>query len=277
MTRVEFDSPKSCSDLAKTGFPKNAVSIDDMQRFAAIALPPACDGRHESLPPVTLEDSRRDKYDSALKTHPGVSAAFKEKIKEWWHSVPEHIRKTAVDAGVKIEVVHDAKQVMPNADKVQARGHAPGENYAMQPGFVLPKTNAVVLVEHRAETPGERAAREKQEAQGVQSYGLPAFEKGIAWHELGHALDRAALHHISQSAEFNRAFEDDVSRIPVDMKPYYHYVIGSTSTQTTPAAKEEVFAELFRVMHCSTTAGAIKVPLESMFPQVMSVLRRLNL
>ena len=78
-------------------------------------------------------------HQQEFEVRPGVSPDFRNKAQDWWQSVPENIRRTAADAGVRAILVERASRLYSGADKIPARGHAEGETIAMQPGFYWPR------------------------------------------------------------------------------------------------------------------------------------------
>lgn len=178
---------------------------------------------------------------------PGVSPDFKRRVEDWWQSVPEHTRQMATDSGVQVIVTNRANQVMSNADATQARRHREGETYAQQPGFYYQKRNAVVLVEHRDLTPGEKHTREVLKSKGIQGSPEPRTLTDTAWHELGHALDFSALKHLTASKEFDEAFHKGLPRLNDLERQQWHYSVTPDQHGSYQPAKEELFAEIVRI------------------------------
>lgn len=190
------------------------------------------------------------KSGDGLNFHDGVSPSFKARVEGFWNSVPAEIRKRAIDCGIRVVVVNEAKQIVPNASTANARRHAEGEMLSQQPGFYYPPLRAVVLVEHPDPTPAELAARAKLEEQGIKYLGHfkeRSFEE-TAWHEFGHGLDFVLLKHISTSKPFDDAFKKGLSRVTEADRRQWRYYVTPDGTSYT-AAKEELFAQLFWLRH----------------------------
>lgn len=218
-----------------------------------------------------LPSARDSVKDVAVK--PGVSRDFADRVRDWWDSLPVPIRKLAHEGSIKVILADNAKQVMPDADKRQTRGHALGETYTMQPGFYYPEKNAVVIVQHHDPTPGSARAQELNARRGVMDLSASTFDKAIAWHELGHALDYTALQHLSGSAEFKAAYDADCKMLPAGEQAMQRYYL---QPQNKPAAREELFAELFWLGHKPNLLDGERRKM-SLFSNVVELMRKRQL
>ena len=188
---------------------------------------------------VDSSDCSRD-----ITVYPGVSPEYRARVESWWRSVPDNIRDTATLAGVRIVVVNRAEQIRRSAGTEQARRHAAGERVSQLGGYYDPSLKAVVLIEHPDSTPGLKATQEVENANGVHDYRMNMYPLDeTAWHELGHALDFAAMKHISASKEVDDAFHKGLPRVKGYDRQFWRYYVEPDKTGNYQAAKEELLAK----------------------------------
>jgi hypothetical protein len=211
-------------------------------------------GSQRPLPEKTAEQVKQVEFKS------GVSFDFKQSAKEWMQSLPADIVQKTNDAGIRIIFADNAKQVVPNADQMPARGHSNGETIAMQPGFYYPPLKAVVMVQHHDATPGEVRTRASNDAHGVSDFSFGSFNTRKAWHELGHALDYAALKHFTQSSkQFVDAYDKECSTAQ-DSKFVAQW--SYFAHKGNAGSREELFAEIFSLKHNPRPDASQKAMLE---------------
>lgn len=208
-----------------------------------------------------------------------VSADFARRAQIWWHSVPEHLRKLVTGAGSTVTVIENL-HTYPNLQREahwHARRHPNDETYANLPMFYSPGLNSIIIVEKPDLTKSEQQAKDRNEhtvnylsSSGVQTYGEHDLKhidpkslhyaplERSAWHELGHALDYAAMHQFTQTRAFDEAFHKDLIKLtPADHRNIQSYFTAPEAGQPAgheyDAAKEELFAQIFAAEHCAKT------------------------
>jgi hypothetical protein len=212
-----------------------------------------------------------------IKIDQNVSYKFEQKVESWAKSIPPHLAKAAASAGITLQVVATPEQLPPQIRAMHARRHDNTERtYGHLPLFYNAGMKRIYFIEHPALTNKEqqnKALYEKQtqflNARGVQDVRdfnpqensfLP-FEH-MAWHELGHALDLAALGSYSLASEkFGDAFTKARSTMTAaDKAMFYYYVREDKNAyrwHESDAAQQEVFAELFALTYCPKSQRSV--------------------
>ncbi len=186
-----------------------------------------------------------------------VSDRFQRETEIATRSVPPQVWKTLDDAGWRVQLAEFVVDAAPSLRGVRPTGWPRELTWDNSDAIHLPTSKLLVLAEKRRNRAGEVVASTRV--------------AGVLRHELGHAFDMAAsrgTHRLSDSQQFTRAYELDVSRLePADRKPLAYYL------QVSRSGWQETFAEAFAVSLGGGSSDIEPQIFEADFPRVMVYVR----
>lgn len=229
-----------------------------------------------------------------------VSDGFKQKMDEWWKTVPDSYKNLMKEKGIHVVVAEYTTQVYPNANNILARGHH-GDSIATTGGAFVPEIHSVLMVDKPVQSSVMQKSDQIRQNQGAMKLGLTQSEVSRkAWHELGHALDYDAFSHISRSPEYKKAFDAGIMRMnaklikdlpenkgSTDSSPNPDYQVRDAknfdyylSREAHPARgheedkpHEEMLAELFSRAHYQKDLRPSDIRMLVVFKEVVDLLR----
>jgi hypothetical protein len=154
-----------------------------------------------------------------------VSRPFRRTIDGAIAKVPASVQQALDDAGISMKVGETLPDINPDFAGEPPRGWPEGFTWdSVQGAF---GENQIMVSEYTLDQRGERNKISK---------GLTEM---TVWHETGHAYDQA-LEYISETPDFQEAYERDAAAIPEADRPRLNYYL-----QEGAAGRSETFAQVF--------------------------------
>jgi hypothetical protein len=275
-----FFNAASDRTLVQQGYLPDAsnllLALNSAQRSGKDLLASNPPESRQAASPEAMPPSR-----SEIESDAGVSYSFKEHVQNWWNSIPSYFRDLATNSGhTNLRLVKHASDAVGQKEADAEARHHHGEKLSSLPAFYAASLNSLIVVED----PDRQAYQKYNEAKGVKDYvsPYPPIER-TGWHELGHALDLAALHGYTHTKEFDAAFTADLQKLsPKVIKQLDYFAAPDRSLSKDhwyDAAKQEVLAELFAIAHAPSYKDAGKKQLsehddliKKSFPHVWQLL-----
>lgn len=182
----------------------------------------------------------------------GASPEFANLVQTHVDSLQPGVRKLMEEKGIKVVVGDTVTGVFTDLKGEKPRGWPPGSTWDNADGLFSHEENTVLVTEHRVD--GSKTVHNDR-------------AEGVAKHEIGHAVD-TAMGSFSQSEEFNKAYDADVSKIPEADRKKYEYLL-----QAGTAGKSETFAEVFGALNGSSANPQQTADTLARFPTVAALLQ----
>jgi hypothetical protein len=184
----------------------------------------------------------------------GASPEFVARVQRAYDALPAEQRKALEDSGYKVVVGSKVTDIEPSLKDELPRGHLPGVTWDHLDGFHNANTKTIAVAETHLDRNGN--VNKSQRAEGVLK------------HESGHAMD-VALGYVSQTPEFEQAFQQDAAKLSPFEKMKLQYLMNKEGG----AGKSETFAEVYGAIN-----GASSNPSETdatlrQFPNVAKLVR----
>lgn len=262
---------------------------------APLVMPPPENLEHRvTSASVPIKDLPPSKMKQIV--NPNVSKEFRSRVDYFSRQIPPAMQDALVRSGVSITVYAQSSDVPANLANQHARGHSQDQSAKHLPMFYEPRSKALVFIEKPDLTPVEQGwkddvehTRETISKKGVSDFGpLRDFDaKALryapiernGWHELGHALDKAVLGGISDSAAFDAIYKSEYALLSPDDRRNLSYFVtpdyNSTKAETFQRAKQEIFAELFLSLFVSEQLKSTRdLILKDTFPKTFRLIHQ---
>lgn len=164
-------------------------------------------------------------------------------------SLPQSVRNKLSDNGFKIVAASAVVEELPYLKEVHPRGYGESDTFE----------NVLALMDHF-----NRLVLVAEKSKSGDNTDAP---NGVRY-ESGHAID--ALYSFSDSAEYMKAYENDVKRMGLEDRQYLAYLL-----QGGNAGPCESFAEVFATIHGGSRNAYFKQRMEQCFPETIKVVRQM--
>jgi hypothetical protein len=192
----------------------------------------------------------------------GGSPGFQENALAEFQKLPEAQRKLLAEKGIKCTIVGKISDIDPALATQRPRNWEEGKTWDDADGVFMDGKNIVVAEMTRA--------------------GKTNRLEGVLRHETGHGID-AALGHFSQSPEFQKAYESDMSKLGLlDYKDFHYQMEHSYDPQDgrkvclsdKASGREEALADIYGALHGSSANRDKTQMFLERFPATAELLRK---
>jgi hypothetical protein len=183
------------------------------------------------LPRVENASPRAADVAKLMEVKGNISSGFASDVVKAVGDLPPQVLKLLADNNVRISVAEKVADIDPSLVGQTPRGWKSGK-WENANGYYDPNTKQVVITE-------------KNIPEGKSKLVQSGRVEGTARHEIGHAVDDM-LNRYSQTADFQKAYQEDLSHIPQNLQTRLDYYIQSGKPT---AGASEAFADIFAALH----------------------------
>lgn len=254
--RVENRFPQTAADFrqsiptglnAAEAIPNQIRATTHAQKSAkrlatSSTTPDSSNNRSGTLDPIFVRVSR-------------VSDSFVKEIIADASELPSKLRSALAKAGYHIAISPSLADAVPAARDTQVRGYKAFVTWNQLFGMFNRRSKSLIMAEKAEASDGKVTTLEEKN-----------IRAGILRHEFGHAVDQY-LQYPSHSLPFAQAYAQGVARLNSDERQTLNYYL-----QPGKAGKEEVFAEIFAILHKDACNPESDRLLRAKFPELLAIM-----
>lgn len=179
----------------------------------------------------------------------GASPDFADKAFGEVRKLPESDRKLLAETGNKFAIAGKMSDIDPKLATEQPRGWPEGKTFNDADGVYMSGTKQIAVAENTNAGPSDRT-------------------EGVVRHEAGHGIDNA-LKDFSHSAEFQKAYDKDVSNLTASQKKADSYLL-----QDHQAGPEETAADVYGALNGASSNPSETAKTLREFPNVADAIKK---